>query len=89
MTGATTARGKDLISGSASRQAPAAGMGKRYDSDMPKCEYLVVTVNHEACEINVARGDAPEDVQGGHFRLPGVFNQLEAEGWLLRASVHE
>jgi hypothetical protein len=56
---------------------------------MPTFEYLTVTVNHNACEINVARGGAPEDVAGGYFRLSAVFNQLGSEGWLLRASVHE
>jgi hypothetical protein len=56
---------------------------------MPKFEYLIVTVNHNACEINVARGDVPEDIGGGYFRPSAVFNRLGSEGWLLRASVHE
>jgi hypothetical protein len=56
---------------------------------MSTYEYLQVTVLHNAREINIVRGVVPEDVEGGYFQLPRIFNELGSEGWLLRSSVHE
>jgi hypothetical protein len=61
-----------------------------YARGMNSYAYLIVTVQHDAREVNISgEGPAPRDVPGGYYRLVEVFNELGADGWELRSSVHE
>jgi hypothetical protein len=57
--------------------------------EMAAYAYQVVTVNHQAREVNVGDGGVPRDIDGGYFQLSSLFNTLGADGWLLCSSVHE